>query len=102
MSLFDTIKYPITDILDPEQVDILPVDIIIPWLEESIEFLGVMYPVTQADLGSAASVIAFALINKADSLKAWQNQEIRDDHIRMWKYYLTMRLKQRIRDYGNE
>jgi len=41
MSIFDVIRYPVTDICSTGQMNVIPTDILIPWIRECYRFTGI-------------------------------------------------------------
>jgi hypothetical protein len=102
VSLFDVIRYPISDIYDSEELGRIPAEIAVPWIEQCIEMLG----------GSKALSVHedWRTIDSFTPLVRWIitsycNDCITDDDTtrieEYIKYMLTFLLRERIKKYDS-
>lgn len=94
MSLFDVIRYPITDIYDPTQLENIPADILLRWGKEledmSGDNFGKHVPIRATVYGHIRLI---ASKNKTASGPSIHNR------MAMEKEIFTYRLKKMISDY---
>jgi hypothetical protein len=97
MSLFDVIRYPITDIFDKVEVGKLPREISIPWLEECYDFLGNTDrdPTSLKNAVSASTWVHLLVIKAASE----HEDTGREEYAEALKGLFTVWLRKRIEDY---
>ena len=95
MSLFDVIRYPVTDIFSDE-INSYPREIMVPWLEYCYDVAGTGKDLI--DIGKCQSFSTFAhmLIIRADLDLTDDGKEAIGDRL---KEYFTLDLQRRIREY---
>jgi hypothetical protein len=98
MSLFDVIRYPITDIFDPEQVDCLPKVILIEWMKECIAFIGWDTSINVYEITNFAFMTQMMIVEK--SRNDWKRMND-DRFIQAFKAYFTISLRRRIEEYDS-
>lgn len=97
MALFDAIRYPITDIFDPKQVNCLPRPILVEW--GRILTMGI----TQDDFDTKRKNINYSwLAFQCISRRCHGNDNIDDQTFFAFKSYYTRLLQQLIADYEPE
>jgi hypothetical protein len=94
MSLFDVIRYPITDIFDHGEIGQLPREIIIPWLQDCYDFLGNndRQPTDLKNAVSAATWVHILLIKAATE----HEDTGREEYVAALKGLFTLWLRERI------
>lgn len=92
MTIFDTIRYPVTDIYDPSSFRGIPTIIIREWLDECRNML---FPDSeQVDMRSLDSAYVIKLTIMAFRI----DHEIPEDYL---KAYFTSRLREKIAAYDS-
>lgn len=96
MSIFDVIRYPVTDITD-QSIASVPVCILEPWVRFCAEIIEFKFNI---DLESSMVCLVVHQMILWKAMKEFpDSMEGQMQSAEMWKYYFTMLLRQHIRDY---
>jgi len=98
VTIFDTIRYPITDIFDPDQVDHIPLPILIPWIRECAKFIGHTEDFNPYTMTQFSKVSQYMIVRKSIDSNNYSD----DTFINCFKSYFTDRLREYIANYEGE
>lgn len=97
MTIFDAIRYPVTDIFDPKQIDHIPLVILIPWIKDCVEFINWDKTVDYYSATGFAECIEYIVKQKSLGV----HRSVYDENfIEAFKANFTMKLRRRINDYN--
>jgi hypothetical protein len=96
VSLFDVIRYPVSDFTCQEEMQAIPAEIVLPWAKDCVGYLG---QETVEDLSKFSSYAVGLLVYKYVLVASKARYDTLDENfINICKYYFLMMLKARIRD----